>query len=388
MAKDDIPDAADDVAPDGGSTGRPRRRARSAGPGPEPDPPVAASTSSVRIPAGRPGRAGSGPTGSGPTGAAPGSAPPETPSAGLTSPQITAPSAPSASASSASSADQPTVPGFVMPAAEAAADEPRSAAHDAGDAGTAAPEGSMARSGRWSARSRSARAQHAAGGGSDPGPLLTVVNALFVLLGVGLATAALYGAHRAHGTARTLVLAAAAVAAASVLIAAAGLLARLFSAARSRTVARRPARRLPARVATTTVGVLLLAALVLAGGAAAVAVVAPYRSDSPALALRTTREEGGRSIRVEVTVAGVAADAPIAVSLTGLPATDGGDGLLTSVVQRAGGGATDRVLLDARLRNATSVQVDISHTGRLCQAVIPVQVAVTETDAQITCSAG
>lgn len=374
MPTDDSVQDGDDAAPE--SAARPRRRSRSAGPGraPEPDQPASqAASEATLVPAVRPGRAGSPVPGTANQGDDPSAAAP-------------------AAAAGGASPDRLPVPGFAPTPQGAAPDEPVLTDNEHSRTSQAPPDRSAGRSGRsggWSTTGRPAPAHHAADPVSDPGLLLIVVNSLFVVLAVSLAAAALYGAHRAPPDARPLVLAAAAVASLAAVIAAGSLLVRLLTAARSGSSSRRPARRLAARVTATAAGTLLLAALALAGAAAAVAVVAPARSDPPALTLRTARDGTGRSIEVRIASTGLAAGAPVAVSLTALPVTGDGNSLLSSVVHRASGDAGDTVQLSARLpEEATSVQVDVSLTGRLCQAVIPVRVAVRQQDVQLTCTAG
>lgn len=230
---------------------------------------------------------------------------------------------------------------------------------------------------------RTGPAHHAAAGVTDPGRLLVVVNALLAVLGTLVAGAALYAAHRVHGDSRAFALVAAGLAAVCVVLAAAGLLARLLTVGASRRSARRPLARVTAGVAAA----VLVAALAASGVAVAVAVVGPSRPQTPRLAVRTDRDAAGaRSIRVEVTVGGLAAGAPVAMSLTALPA-NGTDALLASAVQRATGDRSDTVRLTAHSRDATAVQVDMSLAGRLCQAVVPIQHAVREDDVRVTCTA-
>jgi hypothetical protein len=212
---------------------------------------------------------------------------------------------------------------------------------------------------------------------------VSVVTSVFAVLGIGLTAASLYGADRSQGTARTLALAGAGIAAACVVVAVGILLARLAEATGSRGRARRPARRPPAGLLATVPGALLAISLGLLGAAAAVTVVGPAESTVPRLTVSTVRaDDGSRVVQVDVTVGGLDEGAPIAVSLSAV--TDGTT-VLSSVVRRASGGGGDTVRLGGTVVEGRSVQVDVSLTGRLCRAVVPVRSAVAAEDAVVTC---
>jgi hypothetical protein len=79
------------------------------------------------------------------------------------------------------------------------------------------------------------------------------------------------------------------------------------------------------------------------------------------------------------------------MSLTGLGDGDAdgvsaaGNVVLASVVQRAGGNTTDTVRVDALVPDVKSVQVDVSLTGRLCQALIPMDAVIRVDDLDVIC---
>ena len=113
--------------------------------------------------------------------------------------------------------------------------------------------------------------------------------------------------------------------------------------------------------------------------------IGPTGSDVPRLSVATLRgPDGTRSVRVDATLGGLAIGSPIAVTLTGLGE---GNPVLASAVQRAGGDATDTVRLAAVVPDVPAVQVDVSLTGRLCQAVIPITSAVRAESVSVTCRA-
>jgi hypothetical protein len=243
------------------------------------------------------------------------------------------------------------------------------------------------------ARTRSATGRpthHAAPGGrAEQGWLVVGAAALIGSLGAALSAAALYGAHRMHAQARDLALIAAGVATLTVLITSGILLARLLTASGAGAGTRRPARR---PIASVVSGALLAAAAILLGAAAAIAVIGPTATDVPRLAVRTGHDPAGkRTLRVDATLGGLAIGTPVGMSLTGLgdgdAAAAGGAGnvVLASVVQRAGGNTTDTVRVDALVPDVKSVQVDVSLTGRLCQALIPMNAVIRVDEFDVTC---
>jgi hypothetical protein len=218
-----------------------------------------------------------------------------------------------------------------------------------------------------------------AAGRTTPGPVVLGVTLLLGVLGVVLTAGALYGAHRMHGPARIFALVAAAVAALSVLTATGVLLARLLTVPGGSRLVRRP-------WGTVVAGGVLAIAFALSGTAVAVAVIGPTATDVPRLSVVVVRTpDGVRTVRVDATVGGLPIGSPVALTLTAL-AQD--SQVLGSTVQRTSGDASDTVRLTTMVpanQPADSVQVDVSLTGRVCRAIIPVTAAVRAENVKVSC---
>jgi hypothetical protein len=231
---------------------------------------------------------------------------------------------------------------------------------------------------------RSGPAHHAAARAGST-RLVPWITALIGTAGVALAAGSLWGAGRMHGPPRTFALVAAVAAAVAVLISLGALLVRLVATTVPAGGSRRPARR---PWATVAAGAVLAVALVLTGTAVAVAVIGPTAGATPRLIVATTRAaDGSRSIQVDATVGGLAVGTPIAMSLTGLT-DEGVKPVLASTVQRANGDATSTVRLSALVPatpDVPKVQVDVTVTGRLCQAVVPVQTVIAPDAVAVIC---